>query len=200
MVGRRTIGDRLQARLWIGGLAGVAMYVGHVLAERLAESEVASGTALVVESASFHLQPAVMAVLLAVVVSLFVGVVVDRARAATPLPLVRRFVPTALTLGTVQMIACGGLCLFEHIWFAEDFTLAFFELEVGIALAMQAVVGLVSALLLTLLVNLVRFISKVLRRSARAPRALPLFGARPALPPRVWLLAGGTGVRGPPVV
>jgi hypothetical protein len=102
-------------------------------------------------------------------------------------------------LGTIQMLACGGMCVLERVWLGEGFTPAILELEVGISLAVQAAVALIAAIALTLLAKLVRFISGILRGGIRAPRALPIVGARPAIQPRVLLLSGGTGVRGPPV-
>jgi hypothetical protein len=101
-------------------------------------------------------------------------------------------------LGALQLVGFALLEASERILWGTDLAHPLDEPVVIVGLALQVVIALVSALTLTLVARLVTLVAKYLARPTGAPIAFREIGPAPLFSPRVLLLAGGAGARGPP--
>ena len=101
-------------------------------------------------------------------------------------------------LGALQLAGFVLLEASERVLWGSGLAHPLEEPVVIAGLALQVIVAIASALILTLAAGFAVLIAKYFRRITRAPRALSVIGARAPFSPQVLLLAGGAGARGPP--
>jgi hypothetical protein len=109
-----------------------------------------------------------------------------------------QFAFVAPRLAALQLVGFALLESFERMLWGAGMAHPLEERVVVAGLGLQILVAVISACLLRFVVKLATFVVRFLSRPVRAPRALTEFGTGPLFSPRVLLLTGGGGARGPP--
>ena len=189
-----------RAPLWLGGLAAFGIVTAHCLAYVLAAPN-HNEMSLLMDATGHRYWGVVVGVALGAAIGGAAGLYVREFRA--PSNDGRRlnlFMFAGPRLAAFQVAGFVLLEAVERALFAGGLAHPLEQPAVIAGLALQIVVALTSALILTLVARLVRFIAKLLGDRTRAPRALSLFGTRLSFSPHDLLLAGGACARGPPGV
>jgi hypothetical protein len=190
-----------RACLWLGGLAAFGIVAAHCLAYVVTAQNMAE-MSLLMDATGHRYWGLAVGVALGAAIGGAAGFYVRILRVPRAgLGRMDMFLFLAPRLGALQLAGFVLLEVSERVLWGSGLAHPLEEPVVIAGLALQLIVAVASALLLTVAAGLAVLIAKYFRRIAgapRAPRALNVIGARALCSPQVLLLAGGAGARGPP--
>ena len=187
-----------RASLWLGGLAAFGLVAAHCLAYVLAAPDHA-GMSLLMDAAGHRYWGLAVGVGMGVALGGAVWFYVRGLHSArADLGRFNLFVFAAPRLGILQLLGFALLEASERTLWGAGLAHPMEERVVVVGLLLQVVVAIVSASVLSLLAKLAKLVAGYFKRTIRAPKILIEFGPGAIFSPRVLLLAGGGGARGPP--
>ena len=186
------------ASLWLGGLAAFGIVAAHCLAYVLT-SPTPGEMSFLMETTGHRYWGLVVGIALGLTIGGAVGFYVRALRAPrNGLGRLNLFVFAAPRLGALQLVGFALLETSERVLWGAGLAHPLEEPVVIAGLALQVVIAVASAGILSLIAKLAALIAEYFSRFRRA-RAVIEIGARPMFAPRTLLLVGGSGARGPPV-
>ena len=187
-----------RASLWLKGLAAFGIVAAHCLAYVLTAPDPAE-MSLLMDATGHRYWGLAVGTAMGIVIGGAVWMYV-RGLNSTRADLGRRslFVYAAPRLGALQLVGFAVLESFERMLWGAGMAHPLEERVVLAGLALQVVVAIVAALVLSLVAKLATLVARYLKGAIRAPKSLSEFGLGPIFSPRVLQLAGGGRARGPP--
>ena len=187
-----------RASLWLGGLAAFGIVAAHCFAYVLTTPS-AGEVSHLMDATEHRYWGLAMGAALGVTIGGAVAFYIPILRAPnSDLGPRSMFLFAAPRLAAVQVAGFSLLEASERTLWGAGFAHPLEEPAVIAGLALQVVVAVAAAVILSLATKLAAFFAKYRGAPNTAPRARGEFGPRHMVSPRVPLLAGCTGARGPP--
>jgi hypothetical protein len=188
----------MRVSLSLGGLAAFGLVAAHCFAYVLTAPN-AREMSLLMHATEHRYWGLVMGVALGVAIGVAVASYVRILHTpGNDLGPRNMFLFAAPRLGAVQLIGFAILEASERALWGAGSTHPLEEPAVMAGFALQILVAVAAALILSLATRLAALIAKYLRVPSKTQRAVGNFNTRHMCAPRIPLLAGGAGARAPP--